>query len=116
MTDEAAPSQPGDKQTTPSFSQRLQTMWRGLVGVTAASDPTLRESLEEALEGRDEEGRGLTLEERHMLVNILSFGELRVDDVMVPRADVFIACRTIRACRSIAKHSTIRRAWSISRT
>ena len=48
----------------------------------------MRESLEEALEGRDETGRTLTPEERHMLGNILSFGELRVDDVMVPRADV----------------------------
>jgi CBS domain containing-hemolysin-like protein len=88
MSEEMAPSAPGEKPSQPSFAQRLQAMWRGLVGVSAASDPTLRESLEEALEGRDEEGRGLTPEERHMLVNILSFGELRVDDVMVPRADV----------------------------
>lgn len=27
-------------------------------------------------------------EERHMLMNVLNFGELRVDDVMVPRADI----------------------------
>ena len=71
-----------------SLSRRLRSLWRGLLGASAASDPTLRESLEEALEGRDGEGRALTPAERHMLANILSFGELRVDDVMVPRADV----------------------------
>ena len=67
---------------------RFRNFWRKLLGIPSASDPTLRESLEEALEGHDETGRTLTAEERHMLGNILSFGELRVDDVMVPRADV----------------------------
>jgi CBS domain containing-hemolysin-like protein len=66
----------------------LRNIWRKLIGIPSASDPTLRESLEEALEGHDDTGRTLTPEERHMLGNILSFGELRVDDVMVPRADV----------------------------
>ncbi len=66
----------------------MRTLWRKLLGIPSASDPTLRESLEEALEGHDDNGRTLTPEERHMLGNILSFGELRVDDVMVPRADV----------------------------
>ncbi|MGV8997551.1 MAG: hemolysin family protein [Parvibaculaceae bacterium] len=66
----------------------LRALWKRMLGIPAASDPTLRESLEEALEGHDESGRTLTAEERHMLGNILSFGDLRVDDVMVPRADV----------------------------
>lgn len=66
----------------------MRNLWRKLIGIPSASDPTLRESLEEALEGHDDTGRTLTPEERHMLGNILSFGELRVDDVMVPRADV----------------------------
>ncbi|HEY4342723.1 MAG TPA: hemolysin family protein [Parvibaculum sp.] len=88
MSDTSEPSSLADEPRPRNLSQRLQAMWRGLVGVSSASDPTLRESLEEALEGRDGEGRALTPEERHMLANILSFGELRVDDVMVPRADV----------------------------
>tara|TARA_R110000824_G_scaffold118960_14_gene272024 strand:+ start:141186 stop:142250 length:1065 start_codon:yes stop_codon:yes gene_type:complete len=71
-----------------SSGHSLKSFWRKLIGIPSASDPTLRESLEEALEGHDETGRTLTPEERHMLGNILSFGELRVDDVMVPRADV----------------------------
>ena len=81
--------QPPSGETKPrNLTQRVQAMWRGLLGLSAGADPTLRESLEEALEGHDGEGRTLTPEERHMLANILSFGELRVDDVMVPRADV----------------------------
>ncbi|MBA4210128.1 MAG: magnesium/cobalt efflux protein [Parvibaculum sp.] len=51
-------------------------------------DSSLRESLEEVIEEHDDAHRSLTAEERHMLGNILKFGELRVDDVMVPRADV----------------------------
>ncbi|MCE9648173.1 MAG: hemolysin family protein [Parvibaculum sp.] len=81
------PSQAGETRPR-KLTRRFAAMWRGLVGISAASDPTLRESLEEALEGRDGEGRSLTPEERHMLGNLLSFGELRVDDVRVPRADV----------------------------
>lgn len=81
--------QPPSGETKPrNLTQRVQAMWQGLLGLSAGADPTLRESLEEALEGHDGEGRTLTPEERHMLANILSFGELRVDDVMVPRADV----------------------------
>ncbi|MBI1260166.1 MAG: CBS domain-containing protein [Rhizobiales bacterium] len=60
---------------------------RNLLGRNA-TDSSLRETLEEVFEEHDESRRPLTTEERHMLVNILNFGELRVDDVMVPRADV----------------------------
>ncbi|MDZ4380875.1 MAG: hemolysin family protein [Parvibaculum sp.] len=61
---------------------------RALFGLNGTGDSSLRESLEEVIEEHEDMHRGLTAEERHMLVNILNFGELRVDDVMVPRADV----------------------------
>lgn len=61
---------------------------RALLGFAGNGDSSLRESLEEVIEEHEDMHRGLTAEERHMLVNILNFGELRVDDVMVPRADV----------------------------
>ena len=61
---------------------------RTLLGMNGNGDGSLRESLEEVIEEHDDSHRSLTAEERHMLVNILKFGELRVDDVMVPRADV----------------------------
>ena len=48
----------------------------------------LRGSLEEVLEGHEAERGDLEPEQREMLLNILSFGELQVDDIMVPRADI----------------------------
>ncbi|MCP5382543.1 MAG: HlyC/CorC family transporter [Kordiimonadaceae bacterium] len=51
-------------------------------------DHELKESLEEVIgEIEAAEGR-LGEEERSIIMNTLSFGDLRVDDVMVPRADI----------------------------
>jgi CBS domain containing-hemolysin-like protein len=55
------------------------------------SDLTLRESLETALEKPEHLSAAFSPEERLMLLNILGFRELRIEDVMVPRADI-IAC------------------------
>lgn len=49
---------------------------------------SLRESLEEVIEEHEDDGDEMTAEERLMLMNILSIGELRAEDVMVPRADI----------------------------
>jgi hemolysin (HlyC) family protein len=49
---------------------------------------SIRESLEEVIEESERQSPSLTAEERVMLANLLRFGELRVDDVMVPRADI----------------------------
>ncbi len=62
--------------------QSLRSVFRG-----RDNDPTLRESLEEFIEDHDN-GEALRDEERDMLINILKFGDLRVEDVMVPRADI----------------------------
>ena len=53
-------------------------------------EASLRESLEEAIDEHEEDSdaRKLGAEERAMLFNIVEFGELRVQDVMVPRADI----------------------------
>jgi len=47
----------------------------------------MRESLEDVLEESDLD-RTLSDQERRMLANLFKVGELRVDDVMVPRADI----------------------------
>jgi CBS domain containing-hemolysin-like protein len=49
--------------------------------------PTLRETLENALKTGGEADE-FSPEEREMLLRILRFGTLRVEDVMVPRADI----------------------------
>jgi len=69
------------------FYSRLQSWLRTLTG-RGNGDGSLKESLEGVLDEHFEAGSGLTLEERHMLMNILSFGDVRVYDVMVPRADI----------------------------
>ena len=48
----------------------------------------MRESLEEVIEESDRQSPDLSPQERRMLTNLLKFGELRVGDVMVPRADI----------------------------
>ena len=49
---------------------------------------TLREGLEEALAEPDESETGLSPLERAMLKNVLGLHKVRVDDVMIPRADI----------------------------
>jgi magnesium and cobalt transporter len=49
---------------------------------------TLRDALEEFIEEHEEERDGFTEQERALLLNALSFGELEVADVMVPRPDI----------------------------
>ncbi len=49
---------------------------------------TLREGLEEALSEPDESETGLSPLERAMLKNVLGLHKVRVDDVMIPRADI----------------------------
>jgi CBS domain containing-hemolysin-like protein len=48
----------------------------------------LRQSLEAVIEESDAGSRPLERRERSMMLNILNFGELKVADVMVPRADI----------------------------
>ena len=61
---------------------------RILVRLGLRSGSTLRDDLNEALAGKGEAGDVFSPEERAMLQNILRLRELRVDDVMVPRAEI----------------------------
>lgn len=53
-----------------------------------SADATLRESLEGVIVEHQGSEQDFSAQERSMLLNIVEFGQLRVDDVMVPRADV----------------------------
>lgn len=72
-----------DDEKSPSLLRRLAQLVRG---DDAAA--TMRETLEEAIEEADRQSSDLSDQERIMLANLLKFGELRVKDVMVPRADI----------------------------
>jgi CBS domain containing-hemolysin-like protein len=78
-----------DPAASPSLLEGLLRRLRELAS-GESSTGGLRETLEDLLE-EEEAGGGteqFTAEERELLLNALSFGELRVDDVMVPRADI----------------------------
>ena len=68
----------------PPFLKRLL---QALTGETANA-AAIRESLEEVIEESDRESPALSVQERVMLTNLLRFGELKVQDVMVPRVDI----------------------------
>ncbi len=77
------PQSSGDDKT---LIVRILSRLRNAIGL--ASDTSLRESLEDVIEQHETQASDISPEERSMLLNILDFGELRVDDVMVPRADI----------------------------
>ena len=82
----------------------------------------MRESLEEVIEESDRESPALSAQERVMLANLLKFGELKVRDVMVPRADIVAVDESIALAELVtlfreAQHSrlpmSIARRWTI---
>ena len=75
----------------PSLVKRLLQLLRG----ENASSAAIRESLEEVIEDSERQSAALSAQERVMLTNLLAFGELKVLDVMVPRADIIAADETM---------------------
>jgi CBS domain containing-hemolysin-like protein len=78
----------GSMQTTDPGSEPSQGWLTGLrARFGRGGSPTLRETIETALQGAGED-QALSAEERQMLLRTLRFGALKVEDVMVPRADI----------------------------
>src|ERR1700760_2026356 len=63
----------------------------------------MRESLEEVIEESDRESPALSAQERVMLGNLLRFGELKVRDVMAPRAEIVAVDESIGLLRRLAE-------------
>jgi hemolysin (HlyC) family protein len=82
------------EQQQTSLLYGLLTRLRILAGRRNGDGHSLREALEDLIEEHQEEEGGaedraeFTEEERELLLNALSFGELQVWDVMVPRSDL----------------------------
>lgn len=83
---------PMNDENTPSpFFQWLKGAVRGY-----KTDSSLREALEEYIQATPEEGTGdITTHERLMLANVLKMRDLRVVDVMIPRAAIVAVDVTI---------------------
>lgn len=84
MTDAVHPE--AEPEKAPSLLKRLSQMLRGDGTATA-----MRTSLEEVIEESDRESPALSAQERTLFANLLNVGEQRVNDVMVPRADIVAA-------------------------
>jgi len=69
------------------------SLFRWLAGFVRGNQNAtqMRESLEEVIEESERHSTELSPPERQMLANLLKFGELRVSDVMIPRADIVAA-------------------------
>jgi CBS domain containing-hemolysin-like protein len=65
----------------------LRKLLRKITGQDSEA-AAMRESLEEVIEESERESPALSAQERIMLGNLLRFGELKVRDVMVPRAEI----------------------------
>lgn len=78
------PAAVGDE---PSFLRLVRRVLQSL-GVGRDDGATLQEDLRELLDQHEETGQGVNPEERMILMNLVTLGELRVGDVMLPRADI----------------------------
>jgi CBS domain containing-hemolysin-like protein len=82
-------SENGNSQ--PLNDGRRDTLWRRISGRFGKSrERGLRESLEGAIETHEAQNPGEPVREeaKSMMLNIIEFSGLRVDDVMVPRVDI----------------------------
>ncbi len=68
----------------------LKRLYHALTGQDASS-ASIRESLEEVIEESERESPAISAQERVMLGNLLRFGDPRLSDVMVPRAEIIAA-------------------------
>jgi CBS domain containing-hemolysin-like protein len=79
----ASTPSPGDREPR---SSSLYGWVRAVLGFGSERSP--RQALQELIAEEPEGPEALEPSERAMMANLLRFGELRVDDVMVPRADI----------------------------
>lgn len=80
----AADQSTGEEGRSSSAGSWLAAL-RAIVGL---ENPTLRDTIEEALRTGDGAEGAFTDQEREMLLRLLQYNALRVEDVMVPRADI----------------------------
>src|SRR5437868_340077 len=77
-------------------------------------DSSLRQSLEDVIEGHEAQNPedSIRAEAKSMMINLIAFADLRVDDVMVPRADIIAiedtaSLRVLLDCFIDANHSRL---------
>lgn len=91
----------GDAESDRSLGRVLADWLRSLTGL-GGRGATLKESVEELIEEHQDDDTPIDEHERDMLLNLLNFGELRVEDVMVPRADIVAVSETAELAEVIS--------------
>jgi CBS domain containing-hemolysin-like protein len=78
----------GEAATGAAAATSTQSLISALLSRFGLRSPSLREMVEAGLKEQPEADAAFSTEEREMLRRLLRFGGLRVDDIMVPRADI----------------------------
>jgi len=86
--DKPAPAEDGPSTTAASPQSGKASLLSRISGLFRRNGSSLREDLADALAGAELDGATFSPGERAMLNNILRLREVRVEDVMIPRADV----------------------------
>ncbi len=68
--------------------QNKMSLWKKLLSLMSLNSNDLRQDLALALQDKSKSKKNFSDNERLILQNVLKLGEKRVDDVMVPRADI----------------------------
>ena len=86
----SAPKANSEPPSSPAPAQpRGPTLWQRIRGLLALRTMSLRDDLEVALESESNgETADFTQSERVILKNVLDLADKRVEDVMIPRADI----------------------------
>ncbi|WP_246473088.1 hemolysin family protein [Pelagibacterium limicola] len=83
------PHRPQGDSLIPTNGEKRPSLWAKLRALLAARAPSLRDEIQEALEAPEAKSEdGFSASERTILQNVLKLGNMRVEDVMVPRADI----------------------------
>ncbi len=88
LNEKPIPEPENEDEKKPSV---LKSIMDGVMGIfeEKSPDPSLKEAIEEVIEEHEEEGETpLSVQEKVMLHNVLSFADVTVADIMVPRADI----------------------------
>ncbi|WMT87083.1 hemolysin family protein [Pelagibacterium sp. 26DY04] len=69
-------------------SEKKPSFWEKILAFMPIRSVSLRSDLQEALEAPYQDEEGFSASERTILQNVLKLGDMRVEDVMVPRSDI----------------------------
>ncbi len=87
--EDSGSSAKGDSTTAPSTTLPRQSIWAKVARILRPQNASsLRDDLADVLATEESAAIGFSPVERAMLKNILRFREVRVEDVMVPRAEI----------------------------